>query len=198
MNKKQSRSDGTGDGATEPDPHGHAALLLVESLIHGLIASSSLTVAQAVEIVQIAAEVKQATADDVGDTPATLHESLHLLNSISASLIHDLPSADGAASSHPQGVDGNIAVANSTNVRLRKYFFHVRTGDEVTEDFEGSHHPDHSAARQEAIDSAIELVCMTLKAGKGLQLQRSIIINTEDGTEVGEVPFGDAVRARKR
>lgn len=74
-----------------PEPHGRAALLLVESLIHGLIARSALTVEQAVEIVQTAAEVKQDTADDVGDTPATLRESLFLLDSISASLKHDLP-----------------------------------------------------------------------------------------------------------
>lgn len=73
------------------EPHGQAALLLVESLIHGLIARSSLTVAQAVEIVQIAAEVEQDTADNVGDTPTTPRESQRLLNSISASLMHDLP-----------------------------------------------------------------------------------------------------------
>ncbi len=78
-------------GGTGPEPYGHAALLLVESLIHGMIANSSLTVAQAIEIVEIAAEVKQDAANDVGDTPAA-RQSLRLLNSISASLKHDLPS----------------------------------------------------------------------------------------------------------
>lgn len=73
-----------------PEPHGRAALLLVESLIHGLIAGSALTVEQAVEIVQTAAEVKQNIADDVGDTPET-RKSIDLLNSISTSLMHDLP-----------------------------------------------------------------------------------------------------------
>ena len=80
----------SGEAAIGPEPYGQAALLLVESLIHGLIASSSLTVAQAVEIVQIAAEVKQDTADKVVDTPA-VRQSLHLLDSIGASLMHDLP-----------------------------------------------------------------------------------------------------------
>jgi hypothetical protein len=80
-----------GADATREEPYGHAALLLAESLIHGMIANSSLTVAQAIEIVEIAAEVKQDAADDVGDTPAT-RQSLRLLNSISASLKHDLPS----------------------------------------------------------------------------------------------------------
>jgi hypothetical protein len=82
------------DAARGAEPYGQAALLLVESLIHGLIANSSLTVEQAVEIVQIAAEVKQDMADEVGDAPAAVQQSLHLLNSISASLKHDLPRTD--------------------------------------------------------------------------------------------------------
>jgi hypothetical protein len=73
------------------EPYGHAALLLVESLIHGLVARSSLTVAQAVEVVQIATEVLQDTDDDVGEPTATRQASLNALNSISASLKHDLP-----------------------------------------------------------------------------------------------------------
>jgi hypothetical protein len=80
----------SGEAVMGPEPYGQAALLLVESLLHGLIAHSSLTVEQAVEIVEIASEVKQATAEEVGDTPAARH-SLHLLNSIGASLRHDLP-----------------------------------------------------------------------------------------------------------
>ena len=80
----------SGADKTGQEPYGYAAMLLVESLIHGLIANSSLTVAQAIEIVQIAAEVKQDTADDVGDTAATLRKSLHLLDSIARSLRHDL------------------------------------------------------------------------------------------------------------
>lgn len=39
----------------EPDAHGQAEMLLVESLIHGLIARSVISVADAVEIVEIAA-----------------------------------------------------------------------------------------------------------------------------------------------
>lgn len=80
-----------GEDATGPEPYGRAALLLVESLIHGMISNTSLTVAEAIEIVEIAAEVKQDTADEVGHTPAS-RQSLRLLNSISASLKHDLPS----------------------------------------------------------------------------------------------------------
>jgi len=73
----------------EPDAHGQAAMLLVESLIHGLVSRSVISVAEAVEIVDIAAEVKADIAADLGDSPATMHRSLSLLTSISASLERD-------------------------------------------------------------------------------------------------------------
>lgn len=72
-----------------PDAHGQAAMLLVESLIHGLIARHIITVADAVEIVDTAAEVKVEKADDLGDSPANLLESLKLLEAISYSLGRD-------------------------------------------------------------------------------------------------------------
>lgn len=69
-----------------PDAHGQAAMLLVESLIHGLIERSLLTVADAVEIVETASEVKAEIGHDMGDSPATLQASLTLLNAIGDSL----------------------------------------------------------------------------------------------------------------
>ena len=42
-----------------PDPHGHAALLLVESLIHGLCDRSVLDVRHAVAIVERAVDVQR-------------------------------------------------------------------------------------------------------------------------------------------
>jgi hypothetical protein len=42
----------------EPDAHGQAALLLAESLIHMLVDIRILSLGQAVEVLQIAAEVK--------------------------------------------------------------------------------------------------------------------------------------------
>lgn len=73
-----------------PDAHGQAAMLLVESLIHSLIARSVLSVSDAVELIEVAADVKQDIAADLGDTPATLQKSLVLLNAISLSLSSDL------------------------------------------------------------------------------------------------------------
>jgi len=73
-----------------PDPHGQAAMLLLESLLHGLIARKVITTGNAVEIVAVAAEVKQEVAADLGDTPASLARSLGLLTAIGSSLQGDL------------------------------------------------------------------------------------------------------------
>ncbi|WP_162875463.1 NAD-glutamate dehydrogenase [Sphingomonas crusticola] len=84
-----------------PDPHGQAAILLVESLIHGLVARSVLTVADAVEIVATAAAVKEDVGADMGDTPATLARSLAILEAIEASLALDLHTADASGPAGP-------------------------------------------------------------------------------------------------
>jgi hypothetical protein len=75
----------------EPDAHGQAAMLLVESLIHGLIARSVISAEEAVEIVDTAAEVKAEVAADLGDSPETMRGSLALLEAISRSLKGDSP-----------------------------------------------------------------------------------------------------------
>lgn len=73
----------------EPDAHGQAAMLLVESLLHSLIARSVITVEDAMEIVQVAADVKMEIAADLGDSPSTMRRSLSLLTSIETSLRQD-------------------------------------------------------------------------------------------------------------
>lgn len=72
--------------ASVPDSHGQAAMLLVESLIHSLIARSVLSVDDAVEVVDVACEVKAEVAAEWGDTPASLQRSLNLLAAIRQSL----------------------------------------------------------------------------------------------------------------
>jgi hypothetical protein len=74
----------------EPDPYGQAALLLVESLIHGLVDRSVLTLAEAVDVVTVALDVKDEIAADLGDSPETKDKSMELLDSIRASLSNDL------------------------------------------------------------------------------------------------------------
>lgn len=68
------------------DPHGQAALLLVESLIHGLCQNSTLAVDEAIEIVERAVSVQfdQAEAADAAGAP--LWRSHTLLSAIATSL----------------------------------------------------------------------------------------------------------------
>jgi hypothetical protein len=80
-----------GQRADPPDAHGQAAMLLVESLLHGLIARSVISLADAVEIVETAAEVKEEIAFELGDDAQTRQTSITLLDSIRASLSNDLP-----------------------------------------------------------------------------------------------------------
>lgn len=77
-------------GTKGPDAHGQAALLLVESLIHALIARSVINVEEAIEVVDIAADVKEDIAEALGEPPATLRQSLKLLQNIAGSLRLDL------------------------------------------------------------------------------------------------------------
>lgn len=74
------------------DGHGKAALLLVESLIHGLIANSVLTVADAIEIIDTAADVERdsAPARSAGDGADPAIAAPSLLVPLSKSLGFDL------------------------------------------------------------------------------------------------------------
>lgn len=75
---------------TPTDPHGRAAMLLSESLIHTLIAQSVLSVADAIEVVDTAVEVQQDAFDHLGDSHGTIQKTIVLLQAVSRSLSHDL------------------------------------------------------------------------------------------------------------
>ena len=76
----------------EPDAHGQAALLLSESLLHTLVERSILSVADAVSVVQTAAEVKLVLATEAGESEERMQASLDLLFRISDSFATDLAS----------------------------------------------------------------------------------------------------------
>lgn len=82
------------DDRADPDAHGQAALLLVESLIHGLIENGKLSVTDALNIATSAAEVKEAVVDDGTESRATAELSLQMITRIVASLEIDRPSMD--------------------------------------------------------------------------------------------------------
>lgn len=75
----------------EPDAHGQAALLLTESLIHMLVECGSITNTQAVEVVQVAAEVKVEVATSAGESAKRIKESLDLLAKMQSSFESDEP-----------------------------------------------------------------------------------------------------------
>jgi hypothetical protein len=75
----------------EPEAQGQAALLLVESLIHGLIARSVISVRDAVDIVGIACDANENISDELQQVRSVARHSLSLLESVKTSLEIDLP-----------------------------------------------------------------------------------------------------------
>ncbi len=73
----------------EPDAHGRAALLLAEGTLHALVETSTLSCAEAVDIVRTAIEVRrEAPAPDVSEQRR--RGVLELLSRIRTSLETDL------------------------------------------------------------------------------------------------------------
>lgn len=81
-------NDPAAERATPPasDAHGSAALLLVESLIHGLCENSTLSSAEALEIVERAVNVQSDMAQEADGAAAPMWRSHSLLSKIAASL----------------------------------------------------------------------------------------------------------------
>ncbi|RYG89566.1 MAG: hypothetical protein EON59_01455 [Alphaproteobacteria bacterium] len=81
-------NDATNPGATVSsfEAHGHAALLLVESLIHGLCENSMLSNDQAVEIAERALSAQFDLAEAADGAGAPMWRAHTLLSAITASL----------------------------------------------------------------------------------------------------------------
>ena len=89
MAKMIATFDGTPPPLVEPDAHGQAALLLTESLLHALVANAVLSNSQAVEVIEIAAEVKVEVATAHHESKKRMNESLRLLADMQASFESD-------------------------------------------------------------------------------------------------------------
>jgi hypothetical protein len=70
-----------------PDPHGRAALLLVESLIHSLIDIDSLSIEGAVAVIEVARDAQL----DLVDAERSPEAATELLEDILRSIQNDLP-----------------------------------------------------------------------------------------------------------
>ncbi|WP_375428919.1 hypothetical protein [uncultured Sphingomonas sp.] len=75
------------------DPYGQAALLLAESLIHGLKERGVLTVADAVDIIETSADVQYDLADAADGAGSGLRQAASLLTAMAVSLRNDVRSA---------------------------------------------------------------------------------------------------------
>lgn len=75
--------------AVEPDAHGQAALLLIESLIHSLVDKAMLTNAEAIVVIETAQDVKVEVATSDGESVRRIQESLDLLSKMAASFEAD-------------------------------------------------------------------------------------------------------------
>lgn len=73
------------------DAHGKAALLLVESLVHGLCEKSALSTTEAIEITERAISVQYDRAIEAAAGCETMWHSHDLLTAIASSLEIDLP-----------------------------------------------------------------------------------------------------------
>lgn len=82
-----------------PDPHGQAALLLVESLIHGLLARSIISIGDAIEIVESADSVQVDMAEEADGAGAPMWQARGLLTAILKSLSYDAD--EDSAPPHP-------------------------------------------------------------------------------------------------
>jgi Domain of unknown function (DUF6894) len=65
---------------------------------------------------------------------------------------------------------------------MRRFYFHLRAGDELVPDEEGIDLPDLSAARREAIEAARELLAEAIKDGRAE-------VADGEGREIDTVPL---------
>lgn len=75
---------------------------------------------------------------------------------------------------------------------MTTYFFHIREGDLVLEDPDGSEHPDLAGAIAEAKLGARSLIAEKIKLGQAI-LPASIEITGQDGEVLWVVTFRDVL-----
>lgn len=83
---KRSMNDTISSQTTPPDAHGHAALLLVEALIHGLCEKEILSRNDAIDIVDSAASVQLDVNEATTPSLSSMRHAHALLVAIAGSL----------------------------------------------------------------------------------------------------------------
>jgi uncharacterized protein DUF6894 len=73
-----------------------------------------------------------------------------------------------------------------------RFYFHLRSGEELLRDDEGQDFPDRSAARQEAEQAARELLAEAIKGGRA-RVPEAFVIADELGREIDTVLLAAAL-----
>ena len=91
-----------------PDPRGEAALVLVESLIHELVAQAALPMAAAIEVVRTAIDAQVAISDERGQSPGIEPQAVRFLSAIADTLSIGEGTADGNGPAPQPPHDGRL------------------------------------------------------------------------------------------
>ena len=80
---------------------------------------------------------------------------------------------------------------------MGRYYFHVRVGDQVIVDREGSNFSDLAAARLEALAAARHILADAIRSGKD-DTPEGFVIADGEGRELETVPFAMVLPKRLR
>jgi hypothetical protein len=72
--------------------------------------------------------------------------------------------------------------------RQGRFYLHIKAGTEVFQDEEGAELPSVDAARNEAVKTARELLCLAIRAGKAT-IPEAVVIADETGEPLEVVPL---------
>ena len=75
---------------------------------------------------------------------------------------------------------------------MARFYFHVRTGDDLTEDPDGVELPDLAAAREEALRSAKDILAESIRSAKK-DAPDCLIVADAKGRELATVPLRDVL-----
>jgi hypothetical protein len=71
---------------------------------------------------------------------------------------------------------------------MRRFYFHIRIGEQVLVDEEGTHLPDTNAARQEALTAARHILADAIRSGNE-DIPEAFVIADSEGCELEILPF---------
>ena len=80
---------------------------------------------------------------------------------------------------------------------MSRFYFHIRVGDQVVRDQEGSDLPDPAAAREEALAAARQILADAIRSGSEATPEAFVIADSE-GRELETVPFAMVLPKRMK